>query len=121
RQVGPAAEPLLVALGQETKVGVDGRHEGVARVQHQGDAAGGEGTALTGDLPAELLGHLAVDVGEADAGLLADAALLPHTGPPAAAAGTLPGVLVEALAVQLFEAGDDAVLQAAEIGRGAFA
>src|SRR5207302_1879263 len=45
REVGAAAEPLLVALGQEAEVGVDGGHEGVARVQHQRDAGRGDGAA----------------------------------------------------------------------------
>ena len=33
RQIGAAAEPVLVSLGEEAKVGMDGRHERAARVQ----------------------------------------------------------------------------------------
>jgi hypothetical protein len=62
-----------------------------------------------------------VDVGEVDAGLLEQPALHQDARPSAAPAGTLPGVLTKALAVEVFEGGDDAVLQAAEVIDGSFA
>src|SRR5262249_30991301 len=122
RQVGAAAEPAGVAAAEEAEVGMNGGHHRAARVQHERDAGGGEGAALAGgDLFGELLAELAVDVGEVDAGLLEQAALHQPPPPPAAATWALPLVLVEALAVHGLEAGDDALLQAAEVVDRSFA
>src|SRR5581483_749939 len=115
RQVGAAAEPLPRALGEEAEIGVDGGHQGAARVQHQGDAAGGEVAALAGDLAGELLGHLAEDVGEVDAGLLEEAAISQDARAAAAAAGPLPVVFAEARAVHLLQGPRDAILEVPEV------
>src|SRR5262249_5307103 len=53
-QIGPAAEPRLVSLGEIAEVGVDGGHVRVARVQDERNADGGEGPAFARDLPGEL-------------------------------------------------------------------
>ena len=119
RQVGAAAEPLAVALGEQAEVGVDRRDHRVARMQDERDAAGGEGSALAGDLLAELRRHLAVHLREVDAGLLEDAAFLEDARSAAAAAAALPAILAEGLAVQPLQRGDDAVLQVAKIARRA--
>src|SRR5262249_29619889 len=92
----------------------------VARVQHQRDAGGGEVAALARHLGGELLRHLPEHFREVHARLLEDAPLRQHARPPAAAALALPGVLAEtAAAVQLLQAGADAVLQLAKVIGGA--
>ena len=54
--------------------------------------------------------------GEVDAGLLENATFGQDARPSAAAAFALPGVFAEAPpAVELFESGDDAILQSAEV------
>ncbi len=118
-QIRAAAEPLLVSLGEEAEVGVHGGDEGIARVQHQGDAGGGEGAAAAGNLGGKLLRHVPEDIGEVDAGFLEDAAAGQHAGAAAAAAGALPDVLLEApAAVALLQGGANPVLQVPEIAAG---
>src|SRR5262249_22421603 len=75
REVGPAAEPGAVALGQVAEVGVYRRHQRAARVQHERDAGRGEAIALARYLLGELRRHLAENFGEIDASLLEDRAL----------------------------------------------
>ena len=96
RQVGAAAEPRALALVRKRKLAWTVGTIRVARVQHQRDAGRGEGAPLAGRSAGELLGQLAVDVGEVDAGLLEDRAVLQHAGTPAAAALAPPVVLAEA-------------------------
>ena len=73
RQVGPAAEPGAVALGEEAEVGVDGRHVRVARVQDERDAGGGERVPSPGSCLANS-GAISPKTSEKfDAGLLEDA------------------------------------------------
>ena len=76
----------------------------------QGDAHGME--RLAGQFGARRGGgrgkRLARDVGEADAGLLEDGAVLHHAGASAAALGPRPAVLPElAAAVRAFQRGAD--------------
>src|SRR5947207_1453992 len=63
RQIGAAAEPALVSLGQKAEIGMDGRHERIAWMQNQRDAYGSEIPALAGNLSGEFLGELAMNIG----------------------------------------------------------
>src|SRR5207245_1052003 len=99
------------SLGQETKVGVDRRDHRTARVQHERNAGGGELAALAGNLGGELLGKLAGDVGEVDAGFFEDATFTEDARPAAATPFALPGVFAEAAAVQLLQRRRDTVLK----------
>ena len=55
-------------------------------------------------------------MGESDARLLEDAAVAEYAAQPAAATGTIPHIaLKHALAVKLFELGDDTVLQRLQV------
>ena len=116
RQVRAAAEPLLVSLRQEAKVGMHRRHHRILRMQHQRHARGDEPPTLARHMRCELGRHFAVDQRPVDAGLLEDAAVGEDARPAAAAAGAVPGVFAKRLAVDLGDAGADAVLQIAEIG-----
>src|SRR5262249_29629478 len=119
RQVGPAAEPFLVALGEVAEVGVHRGYHGTARMQHQRDAGGRETPPRTRNLSGEFLTHLAEHIGEVDARLLEDTALDQDTRPAAAATVALPKVFAEpAGAVQLLQGGADAVLQIPKVSGG---
>src|SRR5262249_21640681 len=118
RQIHAAAEPLAPAFCQEAEIGVDGWHEGIARVQDKRDAGGGEIASFAGNLRGEFLGKLTEDIGEVDAGPLKDAAVLKHARPPAASAFALPEILAKvAAAIRLLQAGADAILEVAKVSR----
>ena len=114
RQVAAAAEPLAIAFGEETPVGVDGRDQRIARMQHERNAGGAEIAALAGNLFSELFGHLALHVGEVDAGFLEDVALRQNARASAAAAFALPSILTEHMAVEVGQVRGDTILQLLE-------
>ena len=88
-------------------------------MQHQRDAGGGEIDPFAGNLGGEFRRHLPEHLGEVDAGLLEDAAIGQDARTAAAAAGPLPEVLAEpARAIDLLQAGADAVLQVFKKGYG---
>src|SRR5262249_15995450 len=116
REVGPAAEPGAVALGQVAEVGVYRRHQRAARVQHERDAGRGEAIALARYLLGELRRHLAENFGEIDASLPEARALDHDARASAPAALALPGVFAKlACPVRLLEPGGDAILQSTEV------
>ena len=129
RQIRAAAEPGL-RRHDEARVHVDGRHVGVPGVGDQRDAAGPEARVFggAGNLCGEFRREGSEDGGGVDAGLLEDPAL-EDRHPPAAAGragmvSALPGGELRpagrsglgkegagAIVLQLFEGGEDAVLQ----------
>ena len=99
---------------------MDGGRHGVLGVHDGGDTRGEEGdhvltaAALAGGGAVSLGGHLPVHHGDVDARLLEDVAILEHAGDAAAAAGAGPRVLLELLAVELLDRGDDLILRGAD-------
>src|SRR5260370_18082802 len=95
---------------------MDGRHKRAAREKHQRDARCREVAALAGDLPGELLRHLAEHFGEVDAGLFEDVAFGQNARLAAATARAVPGILAELpAAVERLQFRADPVLHVAAV------
>src|SRR5262249_20599385 len=111
REIGPAAEPGALALGQVAEIGVHRWHEWAARVQHQRNAGRCEARPFAWNLFGEFRRHVAEDFREVGARLFEDGALDHDARASPSAALALPGVFAElARSVGLFQRGGDAIL-----------